>query len=366
MAVRCRRLAFEGCAFLGALLVAACSGNEFTGGSRGGMGGGGAQLGGAGGEAGNGGGAGAAGGAGEGGGAGAGGSGGEGGGGGAPSCSCRDGEYCRGGQCTSCSDFGRFSFGMPELLTALPVGARYPRVGNGPSALFYSVDDRIWWTADWASSEGEAVSPDGSERHSAPLYIENSGALGHNLLFTNGGTSSPAEIYSATWDGAALLNLAPLMSPVNSGGGDYSPAFAGERWWWVSERDGAVELVTFAKGESRVTTLRPDVRNLRGAACPARSADFAPWVTPDGEHLLFAALPVGDDCEPVPGAGSDLFVGLLDRNSGDLVQAAAPLNVNVEGEVSETDASLSTDLCTLYFASNRDGESYRIYRARRN
>ena len=81
--------------------------------------------------------------------------------------------------------------------------------------------------------------------------------------------------------------------------------------------------------------------------------------------MLFSALPPGDDCEPDRGAASDLFVGLLDPNSGELVQAASPLNVNVEGDSAETDASLSGDLCTLYFASNRDG-AYRIYRAKRN
>jgi hypothetical protein len=339
-------------------MFAGCGGEEFKGGA-GGSGGSAAGAGGSGGDGGaNGGTAGTSGSGGSGGTSGSGGTGGA-------SCDCQDGEYCRAGKCTSCGDFGRFSFAKPELLAAIPSMARYPRVGDGPNVLFYSLDG-LWRTPDLTADAGALVSPANSPRQIAPLYIENSGALEYNLLFTQFDPGSPPQLYSATWDGAAIVNPAALMNPVNAGAGDYSPAFSGSRLWWVSERSGDPGLFTFANGDSSVSGVQPDVRNSLGSPCRAESADFAPWVTPDGDHILFSALPAGDDCVPLEGAGSDLFVGLLDPNGGDLVQAASPLNVNVDGDSAETDPSLSGDLCTLYFASNREGAGYRIYRAERN
>jgi hypothetical protein len=361
MAMRFHRLSPSGTlAILGVALLGGCGGNEFTAGS-GGAGGssGNAGMGGSSGGGASGGNAGTAGAGGSGGVAGSAGS------GGGQACDCEDGEYCRGGKCTSCGDFGRFSFAKPELLANIPSMARYPRVGDGPNVLFYSLDG-LFRTPDLDTQVGVLVSPPNSPRQIAPLYIENSGTLEYNLLFTQFDEALPPRIFSATWDGAAVITPQAFMNPVNAGSGDYSPAFSGSRFWWVSERSGDPGLFTFAIGESSAAGVQPDIRNALGSPCRAESADFAPWVTPDGEHILFAALPAGDDCEPTPGSASDLFVGLLDPNSGDLVQAASALNVNVEGDAAETDPSLSGDLCTLYFASNRDGAGYRIYRAVRN
>ena len=345
-------------AILGVVVLVGCGGEEFTAGS-GGAGGRGGSTG-MGGTSGSGGASGSGGTSG-----GSGGNAGSAGSGGGQGCDCKDGEYCRGGKCTSCGDFGRFSFAKPELLASIPSMARYPRVGDGPNVLFYSLDG-IFRTPHLDAEPGVLVSPPNSPRQIAPLYIENSGTLGYNLLFTQFDENIPPRIYSATWDGAAVTSPTAFMNPVNLDSGDYSPAFSGSRFWWVSERSGDPGLFTFATGESSADGVQPDIRNALGSPCRAESADFAPWVTPDGEHILFSALPAGDDCDPVPGAASDLFVGLLAPNSGALVQAASPLNVNVQGDSAETDASLSGDLCTLYFASNRDGGGYRIYRAARN
>jgi Tol biopolymer transport system component len=347
-------------AILGVVSFGACGGNEFTAGSGGAGGSGGSDVGGT--SPGGDGGASDS--------AGSGGSAGEptagsGGSGGGQTCDCKDGEYCRGGKCRSCDDFGRFSFGKPELLATIPSMARYPRVGDGPNVLFYSLDG-IHRTPDLNSEAGVNVSAPGSPRQIAPLYIEKSGNLGFNLLFTQFDEDAAPALYRATWDGSALTPPTRFENPVNTGSGDYSPAFAGSRFFWVSERGGDPRLYTFTIGDSNVTEVEPNIRNGLGSSCRAESPDFAPWVTPDGEHLLFSALPAGDDCDPVPGAAADLFVGLLDPSSGELVQAASPLNINVEGDSAETDPSLSADLCTLYFASNREGAGYRIYRARRN
>lgn len=52
-------------------------------------------------------------------------------------------------------------------------------------------------------------------------------------------------------------------------------------------------------------------------------------------------------------------------SAGQATGNVVPLDVNVPG-VSDTDPSLSPDMCSLYFVSTRNEKKlYRIYRARR-
>ena len=64
----------------------------------------------------------------------------------------------------------------------------------------------------------------------------------------------------------------------------------------------------------------------------------------------------------------DALVAYMRENLGEgliSMHHAHHPEISVDGDSAETDPSLSGDLCTLYFASNRDG-AYRIYRAKRN
>ena len=81
--------------------------------------------------------------------------------------------------------------------------------------------------------------------------------------------------------------------------------------------------------------------------------------------------PNNDACASVDGEASDLYVALLDATTG-MPRANATIAITAVNRStdrsSETDASFSADLCTLFFASDggdAGGHDFRLYRASR-
>jgi hypothetical protein len=119
-----------------------------------------------------------------------------------------------------------------------------------------------------------------------------------------------------------------------------------------------------------IVNLRLAAHDAPGVSCPATFDDATPWVNAKGTLLVVSAAPVDASCAPIDAQATDLFVAPLDPTTGmPLVPAVALNGVNVSsGASNETDAAFSSDLCTLYFASDGGsarGFDYRLFRARR-
>lgn len=90
--------------------------------------------------------------------------------------------------------------------------------------------------------------------------------------------------------------------------------------------------------------------------------DLTPWVTTDGSLLVFSTTRLAPGC----GAGAqkrDIYSVLLQASSGQPPAAALPMK-DVNSAADDVDPSFSSDMCDLYFSSNRDGQ-FAVYRAHR-
>lgn len=360
-------------AWLVLVMTLGCGGNEFQGdGGESGQGGTGGTTGGSGPTGGTSGAAGMAGG-------GSGGMSGSGptGGTGGVSCSCAPTEYCRGGECLPCSELSTLDFGEPELvLDDQAASIRFPRAGDTPTSLFYRSgaegSGRLYYTRS-ASTLGTFVGNPDIAQQSGPLFV---GALdpSFNVIYDQSADGA-RTMRAATWDGATLgseMFMPPPLSP--SGFETYSiaaaTALAPARLFWMSNRDGPTRirtgLINSGDGDTFVNIEVPQ----RGSSntCPRDSGDATPWVSPDGRRMFFRAIPLDGACQPLDGATTDLFVVPLVPETGAAAQPAVELTTLNEVGVTDTDPSLSADLCVLYFASDRaspGGSDFKIYRAPR-
>jgi hypothetical protein len=387
--------------WLTAAILVGCGGDEFSsaasggsagtagatqGGSGGSTGGGGAGAGGAAGQ--NGGSAGTV----QGGGSGTGGSGagGSSGGGGSPACNCPQGQYCQvtTSNCRACSDLSRLAFATPERIATVSASAagqqRFPRVGATDMSLFYRAgapgSERIWQTADYTAGYGNPIA--GSNGiDSGPLFL---GSNQPNFWFDRVEGSS-RHIVSASVSGGTLENLALAPTPLNpssAGSSDYSVAIAAApggsgvpRAFWMTTRSGdRARLVTalLTGADVPVSDVALNIENAAGSLCGRPGDDATPWVTPGGDLLLFRAFPMDENCNPSDGDATDLYASILDPTTGQPppLGAAIPLaDVNRStGNSTETDPSLSPDLCALYFASDsgQGAFDFDIFRANRH
>jgi hypothetical protein len=94
--------------------------------------------------------------------------------------------------------------------------------------------------------------------------------------------------------------------------------------------------------------------------------DPAPWASSDGAFLLFSALELTNACLPVTGAPRDLYIGVMQQD-GQPAATGRLLDDVSRPNRDETDASMSRDLCWLYFAANDSNlpGGFRMYAARR-
>ncbi len=309
-------------------------------------------------------------------------------GGAASGCACPSGQYCREGStdCFDCGDFARLRFDDPKELVALSaVGAgslRFPRVGETPTDLFYRSaalgGQTLWHTTDLATSAGDTLDAQ-FPADSAPLLLTG-GVSGFgerpedvfNFVFDRKVEGGKPKLYWGLWSNGSLV-VAVAPAPYNaSGTNDSSMAVALEpggagpaRAYWMTDRDAGAGLqlatgILTPNGPGGLVPL-----SVGSPGCAADQADLTPWITNDGSALVFSNTGVDDQCLPL-GTGSDLQIALMDPVSG-LQQPGSPAlpisDVNSPGN--DTDPSFSRDLCELYFASDRGGDGFDLYRARR-
>jgi hypothetical protein len=364
--------------------LAACGGSEFSardpggdpdgGGSGGGSGVGGVSGGGAGG---------------------AGGSGGSGGatGGGAGSdagpdangCtpdSCGGGQYCNGDtlRCADCRDVARFRFTPPERLEAVSSSSagnqRFPRLALDGSELLFRTGSEGEFTALWFTlnpTEGgneqtldlDIDMPDQAESGPLPVVIRPGNGEDLNFFFdrTTFGPGSPRELYGADRNGRGG-NVVRLPPPINTAPdiSNYSIALAPatQRGWWMRGSGELAQVMTFSlQGGAAEIVL------LTAGVCPRIGADATPWVPADGSFMLFRSNELDNNCGTL-GEINDLWVAVLAEN-GQVAGEGFPLDDLNRAGWDDTDPSMSSDLCWLYFASDGgpDNHEFDVYRARR-
>ncbi|WP_437976784.1 hypothetical protein WMF11_06260 [Sorangium sp. So ce295] len=334
---------------------------------------------------------------------GGGGSGGGGGGGGSASSSaasggggeggcgaCKDGEFCTASEtCVSCAARGGvLSFGAlseVEVAGAMPA---FPRVraetGEGEATLrlvytakFGSDDTKIATATGRPWTAGEVVSSflvDAEGQESGPLLLPLDAPSPHDgfpagsLLFDRLPPAPGSLPLLHVADGLGATQ-ADTLSALNPDGGSRSVAVAhGQRpsyryWFMNTHQDGGgntSRLVTKRAEDAEVQVL--DI-HLPGD-CPAQGDDLAPWVTPDGRLLFFQApYSARGECEEASVLRS-FYVALGDDGLPLDEQPARMLLPNLDPSVAVMTPSLSPDECTLYLASDKNGQQ-KLYAASR-
>lgn len=291
--------------------------------------------------------------------------------------SCGIGDYCNQSQmkCVKCTDVSTFQFGPANKLTALNGNGsnqRFPRrttaIGhelvfrNGPAGA-----TALQFSADYQLLAGGPMSgttqPD--QIQSGPLDVNvKVGNVTANFFWDSGPVSGNRVLYMGVHSGATVVGATPLPSPYNGVGSSYSIAIANGsgRVLWMSKTDVSSQaaLMTTVVNGSAMTPPAP-IKIALGNGCARQGDDATPWVTQDGQLLLFRALELGGQCQP-NGAANDLYAVSLGKDG--TPGTAAPLSVNHAGW-DDTDPALSADLCTLYFASDEGMGEYDVFAAQR-
>jgi hypothetical protein len=288
--------------------------------------------------------------------------------------------------CEPCSPLGdAFQLAAPEALAISGVG---PSPGFPRSRLKGSVEELVFTfqgpgdpsNTDLATATrtGDTWSPAGPVTGSgvntgaaewAPLPlpegVEVPGiGLAGSLLFS-GFNADQQQIFVASLDGSSRLPVPQVIDPVKDTHSlAFSHAAAAPRYWYM-RRVGVADALRFvtqpADGISAHQQLTPPA--LPGA-CMVNlmvTLDMAPWATPDGEYLLFHAdYPAG--CG-TPGLRRGFYVQVA--SDGVPMGEAKELPIDaLPADAPVLTPSFSQDLCTLYFASDYEGEPT-LYAARR-
>jgi hypothetical protein len=297
------------------------------------------------------------------------------GGSGSVGCACEPGEYCREASkdCLPCAELSRLRFLEPERLDTLSGSAasRFPRVGETGTDMLYSVAGAgMRYTTDFSTSAGNLVAQS-TTQDSGPLLLAESVMLpegNFNFAFGRETEMERRQLFFGQWQGDLVISGA-APAPYNGDTSDYSIAIATNptddgiaRAYWMSDReqDRGLTLVT------ALLTANPQVGRVAlgvgPGSCAPDDADLSPWVTADGQTLLFSNSRVDENC--TPGEPKDIYTVLLQPSTGEPAAAPAVPLADVNGDSNDVDPSFSNDLCDLYFASDRDGE-YALYRAHR-
>lgn len=314
--------------------------------------------------------------------------------------SCAEGNYCNDTRCqpctdlTSIADLGRVTFEIPEPLTALNdanavYSLRFPRVFDSGNRLSYSRDflgGQLWLTEDFTQTAGVPLTgpldaPGVSENGGLKVDFALSGPLENfNFFFQrsddsgnqDGGGSTRDDLYAARVDQAgATTKVTRLPAPFNADlptqRWSFSMALSRARAFWMINNNASLDvrlLTTSLEG----ALVPAEIQLKRDNGCNVREFDLAPWVTPDGKILLVNATEPGSGTCPVPSSfelATDLYMVRLDASGQPLGPMMSIGSVNQLG-TREAEASLSPDLCWMYFASDRDASGrMRLYRARR-
>ena len=144
----------------------------------------------------------------------------------------------------------------------------------------------------------------------------------------------------------------------------YSIAVSETRAWWMVNLDSSFQVrfltapLDGSAPPSVVTLTLPD-------GCVLNEFDFGPWVTPDGKLLFVNAAERDTSCASIEPRVEDILVFQLDE-TGQPIGPGVPLPGISRRGTTEVDASLSSDMCWLYFtAPLADGGMHGASRARR-
>jgi hypothetical protein len=314
------------------------------------------------------------------------------GGGGAGGCAaCRPGEYCTASEtCVSCKDFGAvLAFGTATEIAASGTAPSFPRVRIESSP--EGATPRLVYTARFGGATtdiGTALGrPFADPVPVQSTQIRTDGPESGPLLLPEGVASPIGELPSGSllFDtslmvvgesrrklfAADLLDESQdraLLSGLNVGLESYSiaAAYASQpyRYWFMNRRSSngvtVTALVTKLISETGLQVLSINVPG----GCPAKGDDLAPWVTPDGGHLFFqSAYSELGNCQQASVLRS-FYVKLDPGGLPAGTQPATMLLPTLPPQSSVMTPSLSEDMCTLYFASNKDGQQ-KLYAAPR-
>jgi hypothetical protein len=310
--------------------------------------------------------------------------------GGAPPCtddSCGSDEYCHdgSGECRKCFDIDEFQFHAPEQFAAINSfhansDLRTPRVVDDTSkALIYSVgatvyDRALWITMDFSQNAGAAFPPPvemaaGGEATAVLVQAPTAGPLtGFSLLFDHT-TNLDIDVYAAEFDSNLQEFKAPVLlpAPFNAQYSDWAMAYSPtvERAWWVSNRDNffvpKLYTMSTATGAAQVPVVVP--LTTFAPSCPVTDGDLGPWVNYAGTFILFHGAEKFASCDSGPNPKTDLYISALFSNG--TASPAYPLSVNLQN-TEDAWPSMSYDMCTLYFSSQRNGAAkLQLWGARR-
>lgn len=288
-------------------------------------------------------------------------------------CACAPGRYCRAGECLDCSDLSQLELGTPEPILDHPDRPlRFPRPGDASGSLFFTLGSdsggELWYEPSIDLPPGAPLGESTTLGRSGLFYFDDPDATGMNTLFDEKDEGDRRSLRAARFFQGGLTMIEDAPPPLTPGSyDDYSVALAPQtgRFYWMSTRGGPRALYTGLLGTSEAEPL--EVRFGSGSCL--LSVD-APWVSSSGSLLVVTAPSLTADCQVADGGATDLYATPLNASTGRPVAPAIALSgVNVStGLTSETDAAFSSDLCTLYFASDGGsaaGFDYRLFRAAR-
>jgi hypothetical protein len=254
---------------------------------------------------------------------------------------------------------------------------RSPRPFGASGALLYVREffgGEIWLTGDPESDVGAPVAnpvSDANFLEGSPLWFEaheNDAFESMNFFFNRvaNGTSAN-ELYGARLDvNGTISDMTRLSPPFNPATplseAAYALALSRDRAWWQVNRDlmFALQFVTAPLDESGPPSVVP-----LGYTddCSFIEFDLSAWVTPDGRLLFVNATERDASCAVLSGEPRDVVMFRLDESGQALGPAMPVIGVNRPG-MTELDASLSPDMCWLYF-SRIESDKLRLARARR-
>lgn len=307
---------------------------------------------------------------------------------------CPDGSYCAGDTlaCAPCADLERLHFHAPFALDLSPPTAGttvfYPRAGEAPGTLWFTYVDkgsaiprrRIASAPIKAGGLGfgtwslapAPINADGQD--SGPFFLPDGSAVAALVDAALIDASKPVVIFDSNRGGAAETALfaanvdgakaAKIALPAGTHDADVTVATLAvpPRFFWRSDAGAAAvqRLVTAAAGSSAPSDVVIPLDN----GCTTGVVD-APWVTPDGGLLLFAAAYPAPPACAQPGSGPrHLFAVRLD-------DAGAPVGIArrlFPGDDTSYDATpaLTPDRCHLLFSRFDAAANGRLHGAMRD
>jgi hypothetical protein len=194
-----------------------------------------------------------------------------------------------------------------------------------------------------------------------------------NFVFDRLADEARRELFFGQWsNGLGSVELMPAPFNVN-GTSNFGLAIAlqgaaAARGYWMTDR---VPGMPFSLVTALLTANAPEAvvpLRIGSGGCPTDHSDLTPWITEDGKTLLFSHTRVDASCAST-GQGKDIYTALMVPATGQVLPMGTeptpsqPL-ADVNSPQDDLDPSFSTDLCDLYFSSNRDGP-FALYRAHR-